>query len=139
MNILEFKKVAGPAHLQEKIDPEKDLEFGMIRDEARGLFIPQGNVKAFPEESKSVDIYADPSSKPDDQRRALGEVKDAMESFLGTQPLQEHLNRGLRTGIQQYMNAGTPRRSRPGAGRSRPPGADLRGCWDGVGEVEAQP
>ena len=54
----------------------------MITDEARGLFIPQGNVKSFPEQSSSVDIYADPSGRPDEQRRELGAVADAMEAFL---------------------------------------------------------
>ena len=37
--------------------------------------------------------------EPDDQRRALAGVADAMEALLSCQPLQEHLNRGLRGGI----------------------------------------
>ncbi len=42
----------------EEIDP-------MIRDEVRGLLIPQGNVKAFPTGSVTVDIYKAPSGKPE--------------------------------------------------------------------------
>ena len=71
----------------------------MIVDESKGLFIPQGNVKAVPRNSESVDIYKDPSGRPDKQREDLGGIASALESFLASQELGEHANRGLRTQI----------------------------------------
>ena len=70
----------------------------MIVDESKGLFIPQGNVKAVPRDSESVDIYKDPSGRPDKQREDLGGIANALENVLVKQEPIEN------SGIRSFRN-----------------------------------
>ena len=65
---------------------------------------PEGNVKAVPPTSRSLDVYADPTGREDQKRTALAEVADAMERVLRAQePLKEHPNRGIRGKIIEQL------------------------------------
>ena len=79
----------------------------MIRQERDGnttTWIAQGNVKSVGRDSKNLDVYADPSGREDEKRKALSAVADAMEAVLQKEkPLKEHPNRGLRAKIIQEM------------------------------------
>ena len=72
----------------------------MIRKERDGnttTWIAQGNVKSVGLDSQNLDVYADPSGREDEKRKALSAVADAMEAVLQKEkPLKEHPNRGLR-------------------------------------------
>ena len=55
-------------------------------------------------DSKNLDVYADPTGREDEKRKALSPVADAMEAVLQKEkPLKEHPNRGLRAKIIQEM------------------------------------
>ena len=75
----------------------------MIRQERDGntkTWIAQGNVKSVGRDSKNLDVYADPSGREDEKRKALSAVADAMEAVLQKEkPIKEHPNRGLRAKI----------------------------------------
>ena len=87
-----------------KVDPLTELPFGMIRSQDGSTWIAQGNVKAVPPTSRSLDVYADPTGREDQKRAALGEVADAMERVLRAQePLKEHPNRGIRAKIIEQL------------------------------------
>jgi len=86
----------------EKVDPGQ-LDGGMIRIENRGLFLPIGHVQPVPENSKSVDIAADPTGRPDEQRIALKDLKQAMETVLGQAENNKHTNKGMRQLIIKEM------------------------------------
>ena len=76
----------------------------MIRSADGSTWIAQGNVKAVPPTSRSLDVYADPSGRDDQKRTALAEVADAMERVLKAQePLKEHPNRGIRAKIIEQL------------------------------------
>ena len=72
----------------------------MIRQERDGItteWIAQGNVKSVPASSNNINVYADPTGREDEKRKALATVADALEKVLQRQqPLKEHPNRGLR-------------------------------------------
>ena len=92
----------------EKVDHTTELPFGMIRSADGSTWIAQGNVKAVPPTSRSLDVYADPTGREDQKRAALAEVADAMERVLKAQELKEHPNRGIRGKIIEH---GETRRS----------------------------
>ena len=79
----------------------------MIRQERNGnttTWTAQGNVNSVPLNSKDLDVYADPSGREDEKRKALSAVADAMEAVLQKEkPLKEHPNRGLLAKIIQEM------------------------------------
>ena len=88
----------------EKVDHTTELPFGMIRSRDGSTWIAQGNVKAVPPTSRSLDVYADPSGREDYKRAHLSEVADAMERVLRAQePLKEHTNRGIRGKIIEQL------------------------------------
>ena len=76
----------------------------MIRIPERGIFIPQGHVKPVPSGSRSIDIAADESGRPDEQRVALKGLKDAMETVLGQRENSKHPNKGMRQLIIRELN-----------------------------------
>ena len=83
--------------VEEIDDPATQLgEAGMIRIPERGIFIPQGHVEPVPSGSRTVDIAADESGRPDEQRAALKGLKDAMENVLGQRENSKHPNKGMR-------------------------------------------
>ena len=90
----------------EKIEGDTVLQGGMIRNQERGIYIPQGNVKAVPKQSKSVDIKADSNVGEDRQRAALEPLRQAMKQYLAGQEKEEHANRGMRKALISQMEGG---------------------------------
>jgi len=78
----------------------------MIRNQERGIYIPAGNVRAVPRNSKSVDIKADSSVGQDRQRAALEPLRQAMRQYLAGQEKEEHANRGMRKALISQMEGG---------------------------------
>ena len=79
------------------------LQHGMISMPEEGIFIPQGNVRAFPRSSASVDITKDPDSVIEKRRTALKPIADRLQQVLQNQFRQQHLNRGVRGKIIENL------------------------------------
>ena len=71
----------------------------MIKMDEEGIFIPQGNVRAFPRGSGDVDITKDPNDRSEARRAALKPVADRLQAVLQNEFRQQHLNRGVRKKI----------------------------------------
>ena len=77
------------------------LQHGMINLEEEGIFMPQGNVRAFPRASRDVDITKDPNDRSQARRAALKPIADRLQAVLQNEFRQQHLNRGVRAKIIQ--------------------------------------
>ena len=55
------------------------LQHGMFKMDEEGIFIPQGNVRAFLRSSASVDITKDPESAIEARRAALKPIADRLQ------------------------------------------------------------